>query len=46
MAKATIQQLYGENCIGRTCYAAKGNAQEAHECAGPTVTDVSPEACG
>ncbi|MBA3872266.1 MAG: topoisomerase DNA-binding C4 zinc finger domain-containing protein [Anaerolineae bacterium] len=44
MAKATIRQLYGDNYIGSTRYAAKGNAQEAHECIRPTATDVSPEA--
>ena len=30
--------------FGSTRYAAKGNAQEAHECIRPTTTDVSPEA--
>jgi DNA topoisomerase I len=44
MAKATIQKLYGDNYIGSARYAAKGNAQEAHECIRPTDTDVSPQA--
>jgi DNA topoisomerase I len=44
MAKATIHQLYGENYLGNISYAAKGNAQEAHECIRPTYTEVSPEA--
>ncbi len=44
MAKVTIRQLYGDNYVGSTRYAAKGNAQEAHECIRPTATDVSPEA--
>ncbi len=44
MAKATIQQLYGENYLGNTRYTAKGNAQEAHECIRPTDTNVSPDA--
>ena len=44
MAKATIQQLYGDNYLGNTRYTAKGNAQEAHECIRPTDTNVSPDA--
>ncbi len=44
MAKATIQKLYGENYIGSAHYAAKGNAQEAHECIRPTDTDISSQA--
>ena len=43
MAKATIRQLFGDNYVGNTRYAAKGNSQEAHECIRPTDTDVSPE---
>jgi DNA topoisomerase-1 len=43
MAKVTIRQLYGENYLGNTRYAAKGNAQEAHECIRPTDTSVSPQ---
>jgi DNA topoisomerase-1 len=44
MAKASIRQLYGENYVGSASYAAKGNAQEAHECIRPTDTEVSPQA--
>ena len=44
MAKATIRQLYGENYVGSTRYAAKGNSQEAHECIRPTDTEISPQA--
>ncbi len=44
MAQATIRQLYGENYVGSTRYAAKGNSQEAHECIRPTDTEVSPQA--
>ncbi len=44
MAKATIRKLYGDNYVGSTRYAAKGNSQEAHECIRPTDTEVSPQA--
>lgn len=43
MAKSKIRQLYGEKYIGSIRYAAKGNAQEAHECIRPTDTEVSPQ---